>query len=340
MDEGQGRTGLSDVDIVRARTTDLLATAQALGTRLKKTGAAEFEGPCPVCGGTDRFSVNTHKKVWNCRGCGMGGDPIDLAMHVLSLDFRPAVTWLTGEEKRSAPIRATPSPPPPGTAELEFQERRTRALVKACIREIGREIVPLRGSPGEQFLRVEREIDTDAIADVLERTTSIGWHPSVYFNEPEYPKRGDPPHPLHGQKLGCIIGVMTDPVTALPTGAISRTYIGPDGKKVSKAKTLGSPIGIVRLSEDADVLHGLHVAEGIETALDAMARGFRPSLVDRFEIADSQVSDFVGHRSADNLRRQRRGRRRPACGDRSGGAVARRWPRGARLSARNRGGSQ
>jgi putative DNA primase/helicase len=31
-----------------------------------------------------------------------------------------------------------------------------------------------------------------------------------------------------------------------------------------------------RLSEDADVLEGLHIAEGLETALDVMAEGFRP----------------------------------------------------------------
>jgi Toprim domain/CHC2 zinc finger len=263
-------SGIDASDLDRARDADLLTIAQALGTRLKRTGTTEFEGPCPVCGGTDRFSVNTHKKIWNCRGCGKGGDPIDLAMHVLSLDFRQAVAWLTGEGKRSARIRVAPSPPPPTAPELEFQERRTRALVKACIREI----VPVRGSPGERFLHVERKIDTEAISDVLERTNALGWHPSVYFNEPEYPKRGDPPHPLHGQRLGAIIGIMSDSVTGKPTDAISRTYIH-DGKKVIRAKTLGSPVGIIRLPEDADVLHGLHIAEGIETALDAMARDWR-----------------------------------------------------------------
>ena len=70
---------------------------------------------------------------------------------------------------------------------------------------------------------------------------------------------------------------MTDPVTAAPTGAISRTYLGPDGRKVGKAKTLGAPAGIIRLSLDEDVLGGLHLAEGLETALDVMAKGFRPA---------------------------------------------------------------
>ena len=69
---------------------------------------------------------------------------------------------------------------------------------------------------------------------------------------------------------------MTDPVTAEPTGGISRTYLDPEGRKLGKAKTLGSPAGIIRLSEDADVLEGLHIAEGLETALAGMSIGLRP----------------------------------------------------------------
>jgi Toprim domain len=148
-------------------------------------------------------------------------------------------------------------------AEAE-KARCTARLIKAYIREIG----PVRRSPGERYLAEERKIDTDAIRDVLERTDALGWHPSLYFNEPG--------HPLHGQKLGAIIGVMTDPITALPTGAISRTYLDREGRKVLKAKTLGSPPGLIRLSEYADVLSGLHLAEGLENGLTAMARGFRP----------------------------------------------------------------
>jgi len=69
---------------------------------------------------------------------------------------------------------------------------------------------------------------------------------------------------------------MTDPVTALQTGAISRTYLDPEGRKLGKAKTLGSPAGIVRLSRDEDVLEGLRLAEGLESALSAAAIGLRP----------------------------------------------------------------
>lgn len=130
------------------------------------------------------------------------------------------------------------------------------------------EMRPVRGTPGEAYLRDARKIDTDAIADVLERGDAIGWHPEVYFKEPG--------HRLHGQRLGCIVGVMTDAVTGNLTGAVSRTYIV-DGRKITKAKTLGQPQGIVRLSHDDDVTAGLFLAEGIETTLDAMARGLRPA---------------------------------------------------------------
>ena len=122
------------------------------------------------------------------------------------------------------------------------------------------------GSPGETYLRGARKIVTSAIEDVLKRTDGVGWHPAVYFNEPG--------HALHGRKLGAIISVMTDMITAEPTGAISRTYIH-EGQKVTKAKGLG-PAGIVRLSLDEDVLERLHIAEGLETALAGMSIGLRP----------------------------------------------------------------
>src|SRR5271166_4880423 len=69
---------------------------------------------------------------------------------------------------------------------------------------------------------------------------------------------------------------MTDATTAEPTGAISRTYLAPDGTKVGKAKTLGAPRGIIRLSPDDEVLGGVFLAEGLETALAAMSIGLRP----------------------------------------------------------------
>jgi putative DNA primase/helicase len=248
--------------IRRARDNDIGLTATHLGAGLRKASPTERVGACPLCGGTDRFSINTKKQTWNCRGCGVGGGVIDLVRHIRSCSFPEAVAWLNGEIGNSAlPIIREPVVRP------ATKDKDSAAFVKQRVADIVRELGPILGTSGERYLREIRAIDTDVVADVLGRNDAIGWHGSVLFREEG--------HPIDGKRLGAIVGVMTDPVTSAPTGAISRTYLH-EGRKVGPAKTLGAPTGIVSLSDDADVLGGLHIAEGIETALEAMARGFRP----------------------------------------------------------------
>jgi Toprim domain/CHC2 zinc finger len=227
---------------------------------IKLVGRIDRCGPCPICGGRDRFSINVRKQVFLCRQCDARGDVIALTQFLDGCNFREAVEYLTGE-RSPAPSR----PAPAATDAPRDDDRDARALMFA--RQIAFELRPILGSPGETCLRDARKIKTHAIEDVLERIDAIGWHPAVYFNEPG--------HALHGRKLGAIIGVMTDPVTAEPTGAISRTYIH-EGLKVGKAKTLGSPAGIIRLTPEEDVFGRLHIAEGLETALTGMSIGLRP----------------------------------------------------------------
>jgi phage/plasmid primase-like uncharacterized protein len=253
---------LSPLEARLAEARALPLEAGLLGyDRLKRISIRELAGPCPVCGGDDRFAINSQKRRWLCRQCKPkgGGDTISLAMHIGGLSFLEAIERLTGE-------RPEPSAAAPRAGVERAAADAARNLASA--RRIVRELVPIRGTPGERYLAQIRKIDTDAIADVLERSDAIGWHPKVFFREEG--------HPLDGQCLWCIVGIMTDVVTARPTGAISRTYIGPDGTKVGKAKTLGTPAGIVRLTPDEDVASSLHLAEGLETALDAMAIGLRP----------------------------------------------------------------
>jgi len=244
--------------IERASAVRIEDEIERRGIRLR--GAVDRCGPCPQCDGKDRFGLSTRKQVFNCRGCGARGDVIALVQFLDGCDFREAVECLTGER-----ARAPSSPAPAATDATLDDDREARALMFA--RQIAFEMRPVLGTPGERYLRDVRKIETRAIEDVLERTGALGWHPAVYFNEPG--------HALHRRKLGAIIAVMTDPATAEPTGAISRTYIH-EGLKLGKAKTLGSPAGIIRLSEDADVLEGLHIAEGLESAFSAMSKGFRP----------------------------------------------------------------
>ena len=71
-----------------------------LGLQLKRQGR-ELVGPCPVCGGHDRFAVSIAKQLWNCRGCGKGGDGIGLIRHVEGCSYREAVALLKGDEVRT-----------------------------------------------------------------------------------------------------------------------------------------------------------------------------------------------------------------------------------------------
>jgi hypothetical protein len=70
--------------LVRPGEADILEVAERLGAKLRK-GGKERMGPCPKCGGRDRFSVNPGKQIFNCRGCQTGGDVIDLVRLVHDL---------------------------------------------------------------------------------------------------------------------------------------------------------------------------------------------------------------------------------------------------------------
>src|SRR5262249_59749269 len=85
------------------------------GHPLKRAGR-ELVGPCPVCGGRDRFAVHTGKRIWNCRVCAKGGDVIDLVKHIDGSTTTEAVRTLTGMSSRpTSPIRPTSAPPAPKT---------------------------------------------------------------------------------------------------------------------------------------------------------------------------------------------------------------------------------
>jgi Protein of unknown function (DUF3631)/CHC2 zinc finger len=80
----------------RARSVAIEREIERRGISLKRQSVAEFVGPCPKCGGTDRFSINTKKQVFNCRGCDAKGDVIALVEYLDGVDFVTACTTLVG----------------------------------------------------------------------------------------------------------------------------------------------------------------------------------------------------------------------------------------------------
>ena len=90
-----------DERIERARAVLIMNELARRGFRLRRVGH-EYIGPCPKCGGTDRFGVNPNKQgkqIWNCRGCKAGRDVIDLVQHLDGGDFDDNITTLIGSNK-------------------------------------------------------------------------------------------------------------------------------------------------------------------------------------------------------------------------------------------------
>jgi hypothetical protein len=86
--------------VERARMVRIESEIARRGIKLKRVTKHEYAGPCPQCGGEDRFSINTEKQVFNCRQCGGKGDVIDM------------VKWLDGTEFNEACETLTREPPP------------------------------------------------------------------------------------------------------------------------------------------------------------------------------------------------------------------------------------
>jgi DNA primase len=82
----------------RAKRADILDVAGRY-TPLKRVTTIEYAGPCPVCGGRDRFGVNARKQVWNCRGCDQGGDVVDLMRHIDGSSFRALARRVRGHAR-------------------------------------------------------------------------------------------------------------------------------------------------------------------------------------------------------------------------------------------------
>jgi hypothetical protein len=90
----RGAAAVPDHRLEEAREVRIEDEAARRGIKLR--GGNERSGPCPACGGTDRFSINVKKQLWNCRGCQRGGDVIALVRHLDGVGFEDAIETLSG----------------------------------------------------------------------------------------------------------------------------------------------------------------------------------------------------------------------------------------------------
>ncbi len=249
----------------RAGEVDIVQAAVRLGAKLKKSnGAWAWRGPCPAagCGGNDRFSLNVKKRIYNCRGCGQGGDVISMTMAIGGLSFLQACEELTGEPPPNGPAK------PLSEAEKAERNRRRQQNEEAqrmrqaqeaareedtkeyCARIWG-ECAPIAGTLAEKYLQLfHLPVPPGGWPGCL------GYHPAL-----AYPGKG---------KMPALVARVDD-VAGQITG-IWREFIRADGRKADvEFQKLGlGPVagGAVRLG---GVNERVGCAEGVRTALGAWA---------------------------------------------------------------------
>lgn len=233
----------------------------------------EMTGPCPQCGGKDRFSVNADKGVFLCRQCGAKGDGIGLVRFVLGLSFPDALTWLCGDRHEITPeehrARAERAEASRRKSEAEGARRRADAIAQA--RRIWAEGKPAEGSPVRDYLAL-RGITRALLPDL---PACLRYHPDL---------------PYMIQTDGAWVQAHRGPAMLAaiqaPDGtgtAVHRTWfdltqprgkariVDGAGQPLKVKKGWGSKKGAaIRLHAPGDDWDTLVMAEGIETTLTAL----------------------------------------------------------------------
>lgn len=227
---------MSDVfDVARGRWVGLL------GQWLTERTARGKHGPCPTCGGKDRFRLHDkHGRgdSW-CNNCGPRSGP-DLVMDLMGLDFAEACQWVEGQVGRVRKV-------------VEPAQKKSTEDLKADLKRVwsGGQAVTL-GDPVWTYLRHRAGIE--AIP------SGIRFHPALtYWHE-------DGTSTTHPAMLASVMDSGGKCLT------IHRTYLTPDGQKAA----VPTPR---KMMPPSDRLHNvairlapvddgwLAVAEGVETAL-------------------------------------------------------------------------
>jgi len=197
-------------------------------------------GPCPFCGGTDRFRFTDYRGLgdWICNQCG-AGDGFEFVKRKLGRDFKDAIRHI---EPIAATVKAAKPMNKPGED--------NRRMLNSILRAAG---PPTRGDPVWMYLE-------NRLGPLRAISGHLKYHPELSYSH------GDGTQTFHPAMVAIVTTV---------DGAVCnlhRTYLTLDGYKaeVPQPKKLcaGSmPKGsAIRLAEYDKALG---IAEGIETAMAA-----------------------------------------------------------------------
>lgn len=195
---------------------------------------------------------------WYDHEAGAGGDVFGLIQRKNGGDFPAVLAWAADwsgiapeAHPRRPPRHRAPAPAPADDAPADARVARALALWDQA--------QPIQGTLAETYLQHR------GIAGELPE--ALRFHPAC---------------PRGSDRLPAMVALMTDPATAEPVG-IHRTYLRPDGadrlredRGEGRGKMMLGRAGVIRLSPDDALTHGLGIAEGMETGLACISAEFAP----------------------------------------------------------------
>ena len=146
-------------------------------TRLRRvaaTGGGEWAGPCPFCGGRDRFRVWPERGRYWCRRCEISGDAINYLRNRDGLGYRDACRRLGRDPTRRRPQR----PASPAPRELRTPSARWRVQGEALAQRAETTLWEPRGERALDYLR-RRGLQVATI-----REARLGYHTVDQYDEP------------------------------------------------------------------------------------------------------------------------------------------------------------
>lgn len=284
----------------------------AMRKRWKLAPGIDRAGPCPACGGTDRFAIHTKKNTFNCRGCGIsGGGVIDLVMATENVTFIMACEIITGR-KASAPIDPEIAR---RNAEQNAADEQKRADEAARYREQARRdgwriFSEARANRGRDYVKAYlrlRGIDLDALSHLEIR---IWEHPHLPLVE----KIGGEWQTLHTG--AAMVAAVQQPdghfgashATWLdldqPKGKVDLGLHPEKNKPIPSKKVRGTKRGGAIRLYTPQKPRRLIMGEGIETTLTAVAHNFEP---DTAYWAGVDLGNMAGKAARDPAGRQQHG---------------------------------
>jgi ribosomal protein L37AE/L43A len=264
-------------------------------------------GPCPVCGGTDRFSIHTKKNVFRCRQCDIAGEgAIKLVMETQQVAFTEACEIITGR-KADAPFD------PVRAAEIRRQneeaEAQRAADAEQCrqkARREGYEIWKSRSKDPRRVLVLEylriRGLMTSDLMLVFEQIR-LAQHDALPYMDRTKERAW-----VQLAKVPAMLAPIQMPDGHF--GAVHRTWLDLDspkgrlqmahpdtGKPLETKKTWGIKQGGAIRLYTPESPRRIIMGEGIETTLTPLACNFEP---DTAYWAGVDIGNMVGRARRDD----------------------------------------